>query len=494
MNRILSRKHFYVLGAIFIAAVFAYITYKTPTAGDDWGYALGGAHPIAKALEFYQTWSGRFFSELWGFTVAKNKPLWNILNPLFFTLIYLGVYFLANVKKRFIGAVLLILCMMTTVTAQLRMETYTWIMGTTYVIPLCLSLWYFVILRKMMTTRLFSPLLKISAILANVLLFVIGMMMENIAAMMIAAILIALIYSWFERRYLVKYLIFHLIFSVTAFLLMRLSPGSTYRLMRDSADFAALGIFEKIALNYPNFLQQTFLNNYYTVGFFTVVYAGYLLFGTKKGYAAFKGLGLLLSLFSLAALFSFPLGKSFLNTSDSLFSMIFWPCFVIDVMVSFFVLSEEHVIRERSLYYLVIGGGCAVVMLMSPIYGARSSLYTVYYLIVLSVILFDSYKLDWRLSIPFLLVLIALTGMKTMNWIRKYDEVGEYQKRRLEIIEYYRTHPEEEDVWIPRMPIASVHGADIEDDDTYHLETFRYYYDLPQEADHIHFFYEEENR
>ncbi|MBQ1508928.1 MAG: hypothetical protein IIZ47_05850, partial [Erysipelotrichaceae bacterium] len=220
MKGIFQKKNAYLIGAVFTALLFVYITYKTPTAGDDWGYALGGAHPIQKALEFYQTWSGRFFSELWGFTVAKNKPLWNILNPLIFTLIYVGTVQLIHVKKKFFSVPVLVLAMMFTVTAQLRMETYTWIMGTTYVIPLCLSIWYFVIVRKLVSTRLISGWLKFGAILSNLFLFIIGMMMENIAAVMILAVLILLVYAWFTRRYLLKYLIPNLVFSCLAFALM----------------------------------------------------------------------------------------------------------------------------------------------------------------------------------------------------------------------------------------------------------------------------------
>ncbi len=490
MKGIFQKKNAYWIGAVFTALLFVYITCKTPTAGDDWGYALGGAHPIQKALEFYQTWSGRFFSELWGFIVAKNKPLWNVLNPLIFTLIYVGTVQLIHVKKKFFSIPVLVLAMMFTVTAQLRMETYTWIMETTYVIPLCLSIWYFVIIRKLVSTRLISGWLKFGAILSNLFLFIIGMMMENIAAVMILAVLILLVYAWFTRRYLLKYLIPNLVFSCLAFALMRLSPGSTARLMRDSAEFAALGIFEKIALNYPTFIRQTFLNNYYTVGFFAVVTGGFILF-SKKGNLLLKGIFILLQAMAFLILFSFPLGARFFNTETSVFSMVFWPLYVASCLAAFCIFPEENVVRERSVFYLVIGGSAALVMMMSPIYGARSSLYTVYYLIVIAGILFDSYTMDKKLSLAFLAVCLILLTTRTIDLVRKYHEVGEAQKRRLEIIQYYRYHPEEEDVYIPRMPIASVHGGDIEADDVYHLECFKYYYELPQEPEKIHFVYEE---
>ena len=115
-------KYFYIIGALFIGCLFFYITYKTPLAGDDWGYALNGisGNPIELAISFYNSWSGRFFSELWGFMVAPNKWIWNIVNPLLFVLgsVFTSIIFtfilysmcsvLGNVGK-VLGIVLLVL-------------------------------------------------------------------------------------------------------------------------------------------------------------------------------------------------------------------------------------------------------------------------------------------------------------------------------------------------------------------------------------------------
>ena len=80
----------WLVGALFIFILFYYITVRTPLAGDDWGYAVNGmsGNPFVKAWEFYFTWSGRYFAELWGFIVAPHKGLWNLLNPALFAGIY----------------------------------------------------------------------------------------------------------------------------------------------------------------------------------------------------------------------------------------------------------------------------------------------------------------------------------------------------------------------------------------------------------------------
>ena len=368
------------------------------------------------------------------------------------------------------------------------METYTWVMGDTYVIPLMLSIWYFVIIRKMVTTRLISGRLKFGAYFTNILLFVGGMMMENISAIMIVAIIILLIYCFNTRKYLMKYLIINLIFAITAFALMRLSPGSTLRLMRDSSDFAALSIFGKIAVNYSNFLEQTFISNYYTISIFSFILIIYTIKSNVKN-TILKAISIIIQLLAIYTLFSFVLGNSFINDPTSLYSYIFWIVYVIDAYLVLFLLSDKNVIKERSIFYLTIAGGSALVMLMSPIYGARSSIYLIYYLIVVSLILFDSIKLDYKISMIIFIVLVLLVVTRSYRTIKKYNEMNDRYQIRLQEIEYYKNHPEEKDAWFIRMPIGSVHGSDIEPDDIYHLETFKIFYDLPQEAQNIHFYY-----
>ena len=102
MSNLFKKKNFYILASIFVLMLFAYITCKTPLAGDDWGYALNGSAgtPIKTALEFYNSWSGRFFSELWGMIVPCHKWIWNIVNPLLFMGIFICIYKLAYIQNK----------------------------------------------------------------------------------------------------------------------------------------------------------------------------------------------------------------------------------------------------------------------------------------------------------------------------------------------------------------------------------------------------------
>ena len=115
-----------VISTLFVILFFYLISSKTPLAGDDWGYALNGMkhNPFELAYEFYFTWSGRFFSELYGFLVTPNKWLWNFLNAGLFGLIFYSILKISGLKKSIVAA-LLLLFLMISVKDELRMETYT---------------------------------------------------------------------------------------------------------------------------------------------------------------------------------------------------------------------------------------------------------------------------------------------------------------------------------------------------------------------------------
>lgn len=492
MKKVLNKKNFYILGALFIGILFFYFAYNTPLAGDDWGYALGGNHPIKNAIGMYNSWSGRFFSELWGYLIAPRKYLWNIINPILFMAILVGIYYLCNIQNKYYSCVILIIALMLNVSKQIRMETYTWIMGNTYVVPLCLSIYYFAIIRKLVSTRLISGRLKVAAITSNILLFIIGLMMENIAATMILSIIILIVYAIMTRRYLLKYLIPNLLISIISFLIMRLSPGSTYRLQVDNAEFNKLNIIDKIVVNYPNFIEQSFTNNYYIISIFALIVALYLIFEAKEKNILLRYVSITIQLITIFVSFSFLLGNSFLNDGKSIFSMIYWPLYVIDIYLIFIFLIDDHVLKERSIFYITIAGSSVISMLLSPVYGPRSSLYLVYYLIILSVIIFDYIKTNRTIGLIFMVFYLLLVLTRSYRLINKYHLVGLRENERQEIIKYYIEHPEDEEVYIPRMPIETIHSADIEPNDIYHLEVFKQYYNLPQKAENIKFYYVED--
>lgn len=488
------KKYFYILCATSIFLLFLYITYKTPITGDDWGYALNGSsvNPIKMTINFYFSWSGRVLSELWGFIAAPNKWIWNVVNPILYTVSFLCIYRLVKVRKYPVLIPLLICAVMLSVDDNLRMEVYTWLTGTIYSIPLTISLLYFVIMDYLFFRSDSQKHNKTLAIISNILLLCGGLFTENISAMLIVAVILMIIYAHFNSKSLLPYLYVNLASIVCAFLIMRLSPGSAFRLVRDNSEWTKLNLFEKIANAYPNFLEFTFIRNNYLILFLSMVMI-LLIFSKKNVYnKLFSGVSLILQFFAVLAVFSFVLqteNNLFLD-SESLFSMLFWPVYALDVLaLLFFGLNGQS--RDKAIFMYMMGGGCNLVMLFSPIFGSRSSLYEIYFLITVMCIVLEEIHVNKYVVMCLLIICLGVIFDRINEYKYKYNLVGLVTQERQSQIDYYVDHPEVEEAWIRRYPIYTIHGADIEPGDTYHFETFKEYFGLPQDADKIFFYFEE---
>lgn len=481
--------------ALFIAALFYTITKWTPIAGDDWGYALNGlnGNPFAMALQFYQTWSGRFFSELWGFVVAPNKWLWNLLNTLLFFLIFIFSVLLSSKKKTYFISGLIIIMLILKVSGYLRMETYTWVMGGTYVVPLMLSLLYFLIIEKHV---LYRKDFRINWLIVptSFICFYIGLSMENIAIIMVLAELLFIGYHFYYYHKIQWFIAINLLFSSVSLAIMRLSPGSAYRLLSDHYLWNQQSIIEKILGAMPDFIQYTFIENKYVLFVLCLALLGLLfrkmMISPQKNYLI---LGIVSSLYLLFVMIvvgatnlivslNFDFMAVFLDNA-SIYVWIFWIIFVAVVFWLIIWLIDGIKAKQKIIFFVLIAGASNVVMLLSPIFGSRSSLYFVYFLMIAAVLLYQELELqDGIIMCGISLILGLLIYRSTFDYITKYQQVNAIQQERLSIIQYYIANPDVKEVHIPRMPPYSIHGADIEEGDTYHFDTFKEYYGLAEDT------------
>lgn len=493
MKKLLNKKYLYIIVAIFIYVLFWYISNKMPLTGDDWGYYLAGqsSGAFGTALELYSTWSGRFFSEVWDAFFSFHKNIWNIINPLLFMFAFICIYKLSNVKNKIITCILLILTIMLTIPDAMRMESYTWVTGSIYSSTLVFSLIYFLFTEKLFIKDECNKKNKILSYLSNLFLFVIGLMVENIAATMIVGIIVLIIYAYFKKKKAIKYLLINLFFSVISFVIMRISPGSAYRATEHEA-WSSMNMFEKIANAYPNFLDMSFINNKYAIFFFSIVLILALLFTKKSINKVYKYSSILINTLSIFTVFSYLFIDGVLNIPSSIYSYIYWPIYVINAFITIYSSIEDEYLRDKALYFLMIGGCSVLVLLYSPIYGSRHAIYLIYYLIITIIIIYEDINISNKLlNLIIMFVCIALSITRVYSWIILYREVGYHQIEREEIIQYYIDNPDVEEVWLPRFPANSIHGADIEIGDTYHFETLKDFYGLPQDADKIIFYWED---
>lgn len=482
------------LGALFIFSVFAFISIKTPLAGDDWGYAINGSqnNPFTMAYAFYFSWSGRFFSELYGFLITPHKWVWNSLNPILFTAIFITLTRFIPSKRQPL-TLLIILFLMLSVKDDLRMETYSWLMGTTYVIPLFLSLWVFLQLKYMLLDQKILSTPTLGSMALSVIL--IGLMMENSAAIMSFVLMGSILIFRITRGRFSKSLGLITALSVLSLVILRLSPGAHFRLVRDSADWINLGLFNQLKANYPTFIQLTFIDHRYVV----LTMSALLMWKTFKQENAKRLFKIpLIVVFGLAMVSSMALTLSTVFTHlnldwmiepNSIYNQLFW---IIYSLATYFTVWTTLSLHERflGLFFVTIAGLSNGIMMLSPIFGYRSSLYTVYYLISFIAILFQTIHFNLRLRLIGLIVMVILLGKTTQTYIYKYSLVSRVEAYRLSEIAYYQTHPNE-DAWIIRFPIYTVHGGDIEPDDSYHMDVFKAYYHLNPNQKLIFYFPDE---
>lgn len=487
------KRYGWVAEASFIFGLFFYISSKSPLAGDDWGYALNGLNnnPFTQMVTFYMTWSGRLLSELYGFLMAPQHDLWVLLNPLLFTTIFISLVSLTRSKKPWLAAMVL-LSLMISVKDELRMETYTWLMGTTYVIPLALMSLYLRFIKHWVIDMHRVSIWRKAMWLVGV--FAAGLFMENASILMVLIGMVLVFDSYRTLKKVDPWKLGLLASSSLALIILRLSPGAASRLNRDHSAWLKLSIIDQLTQNYPNFIRFTFIEHRYLILVLSATLLA-LLVTQRKVSTSLKAL--LSGVLVLGMISSLSLTLSTHIESDlwllftdvqSLFNLTFWVFYILTVyLVLWFHVDEPQ--RDLVLILVTLAGLSNGVMMLSPIFGFRSSLYTVYLLIAVVAISIQELKSQWL--IRFLAIgLVALTFKSTYSWIVKYQEVSKIDAIRQEQIQYYIDHPNEKEAWLIRYPIYSIHAGDIEPDDTYHMDVFKQYYGLASDVQ-LYFYFPE---
>ena len=475
--------------ASLVFILFFIMSFWSPLAGDDWGYAYNGLHGNAflLAFQFYQTWSGRFFSELYGFLVTPHKGLWNVLNPTLFTVIFLSILKIVKPKHHGLSGLLLLVWMIS-VKDELRMETYTWLMGTTYVIPLALSLVVFALsIESILHKASLSPLKQF---LLGLLIFWIGLTMENISLVMVFGLFLVVAYRYSQDHKLDRPWLRLFLISVVSFIILRLSPGAAFRLSRDFPEWSQLSIWTQALQNYPSFIQHTFLDHKVFVLSFTVML---VFLEMKRSSIWSKSILIVVLLPALLSTVALSLSHNlnwtffeFLSESRSLFNQLYWILYVLIVFEYLYTqLSASQ--KPIALFFLLAAGLANGSMLLSPVFGYRSSLYTLYFMMIVGLILFNQF--EWKKLKPFILIaLLLLSFIYGYKLIQKYHLVKQTDLIRQEQIAYYRDHPSEKEAWLIRYPIFTLHSGDIEEWDTYHMDVFKLYYGLNSDVQLIFYY------
>lgn len=476
----------------FVFIIFYFISSRSPLAGDDWAFFNNATKSgvLDSAVGMYLHWEGRFMTLLAMHGVIHFKAIWNVLNALMFAHIsYLISSFLHKDKQGLSS--LLLFFLMFSIKDNIRMETYTWITGSVYYgLPLWISLVYMFSIYRMIFENNLSIHWWLIAI-ATALYLPLGV--ENISiGILIITIGIAL-WNLYTYRKLNFRLISVLFAFAISYLIWALSPGSAIRLST-MPEWVQMNLFDKIYLNFPQIVYFVFIQNkiiillliallnYYTMKYFKI----WAVIFTSLVY----GIGILY-IFSNRLILFIPNIEKYFNLNQEI-SMIFWLIFIGVFLVQLTYFSLNILKKPIIMIFGYIATLSAASLLMSPVIGYRLMLFTVFYLYLVALLLFEELKISSLVNKIIIILLVLLSGLQIKNYWIKYSAVSAITQERELILEDYHQYSDQykNGLWLPRYPIYTIHGGDIEIEDSYHMEAFKIYNNLPLNLDVIFYWKE----
>lgn len=489
------KKYFYVYIALGLFFFFMWVSSLVPLVGDDWGYYINGMKgPLTMTMEFYQTWSGRVIGEFLGFILTSNHNWWvYFFNPLLFSVSFLLIYKIINpVRKKGLIATL-ILFLMFTVSHGIRMETFTFVVGSiNYRFSLLMALvQLFIINRYFISDSVSFKWYEYAiSILSGIS---VGLIMENIAGGLILANLLLIGYRFIRCKKIDLILILNALTTTGAFLTMRLSPGAKARLVGEFSDWVEMNIFEKMLMKYPEFIHYTFTENKVIIiilifALITLVIQKRQCFKTKLMPVLLSGI-LLSGIAVLEASFIVGLNEDYgisfwkftsvmyyFADMNSWILMTYWTIFALLMFgVMIYLLIDSSTIWMMAFYYLIAMAVMGA-MLLSPIIGPRCAIFTIYFLIIVVAFIIQDLELSpifEKLLSGGLIVAITLIFI----WYgRIYTQVHHIWMEQESIIQTYKENPSGE-LWLPAYPTHSIHSGEAVT--SYHQEVFLKYYGLP---------------
>lgn len=488
MNKKLILNKNYILLAFITIVIFFWfyqISKLSPLAGDDWAFHnnVMSSGIIDSAFGMYRGWEGRLMTLFSIHYFIVNRSVWEIFNGLMYALIFLLGTAIVKPKKPLLYA-LSYLVVIFTIKDNLRMEVFTWTTGSIYYgLPLLISVIYFSIQYSVLQNiQIKKPWYYWLFALGSAFYLPLGM--ENIAIASIGLNLFMIISIWIKKQKIDAFQIAIFVSFVIAYIIWALSPGSSIRLSQ-MPEWQSLSLMGKITQTLPDVLYFTFFENKYLILFLS---AALVFYNMQKGSGRFKWLYNVVLLLAIPMTFMQRLALliphvafiQLLADGYSIVSLIFW--FVYALVLILNIIQIDYQSANLSLSpILLVAVLSSASLLLSPVIGYRLMVYSVFYLMFLTLIIIDKVELNKiiRMAMYFMIILLILFNANKIY--RKYQIVYQITQERIAIIADYRIYHDqyENGIWLPRYPIYSIHGGDIEVDNTYHMKAFKTYFGLP---------------
>lgn len=491
----LLKKYSVYIGSLIVFSIFMYIGLKTPLAGDDWAFAnnANSMGVFESAMSMFYGWEGRLMTLFSIHFLIQYKLLWVIINALLYSIMFFLIIRSFKNKNQLI-LISIVLFVMFSIKDNIRMEVYTWITGSVYYgIPMFISFIYFYNLFNVLSKKQVNVL---NTIIGVITAFYLPLGMENISISILIVSVIIFIMILVQEKIINRSLIVYISSMIISFIIWSFSPGSSIRLAT-MPEWTQLSLIGKVFRNLPSVLYFSFFENKEIIVLLSIFVSINLLKNIKSKLVYLSifinclsvlivvSPSILVRIPSLTILREFADGYSLLN-------QVFWIFYTLNIGVVLYFLSFEYIKDKRIFYAFLIGFFASAALFMSPVIGYRLMIYPVYYLLFVIVALADNIEYKKMVSIVISLVLILLTSLNVRTLFIKYQSVENITHERNLILEDYTLYSDQykSGIWLPRYPIYSIHGGDIEFEDTYHMKAFKTYFNIPQEET-ITFFWKE---
>jgi len=398
INKLFKNK--LTLYTLTIFLFFLTISLLMPYGGDDWNNLLAGnasfIQIIDSAIANYQTFEGRFFSRIAVSLLVPNQFIWAVLHSAIIASIFYIIVKIINPKNKIIIPILVFILLF--LDSEMFAQIYVWKTGSiTYLFPM---IYFFVIL--FYKKDIFNDNLKKDKwwayILFPILALVFCMFVENVSVAIIMLFILIIVYSFMKHKFIDKLSILCLIFSIIGLFLMLSAPGTSLRL--DTTGFADLNVFEKIIYNISNFINYTYIHNGILLMLFSIVLCSFIFTKVSN-----KFLKIFLYLFVLvipfftliASLLTFIMQHDiriiwrFLDPS-LWYIKIYWILYTV-LLIYYFINHLLKTKDSRVAFFLILAISNTGAMFISPIWGGRTSFFTVLMLYIVILLIFEQFKI-----------------------------------------------------------------------------------------------------
>lgn len=440
----MKKKIFYI--SIFI--LFIIILFLSPISGDDWGNYIEGSkgfyHSISQSIGMYLGWEGRFISRILINILTYHKVLWNIINSIFITSIVFFIIKIINPKHKKIICLLslLVILLMNIFTFS---QVVVWVAGNItylFVIPLLLGYFYYLFDYKKNN--------KFLVYLFAILNFIMPMFIEHMAVILVISNIIFFTYRFVKKRCIDKELLLYLILSIIGTLLMLLSPGTKIRSGMENIEFSKLSLFNKIIYNIPNFINYTFVVNYF-LSILIVCANIYLI----KKHTKNKLLKYILLIFISVVPILNCINDFFKNLNIINFTL--FDCnniivslyyFIYLIIIFYFIVIDTNKDKSKKIiFFFIIGILSNLVMMISPVWGYRTSFATYIFLSISMLMIIDKYIKERKLyniilsifcigSSLFYIILYISVHFQYMDNLKVIETAKRKNSKVIEIVKY----------------------------------------------------------